>query len=391
MKILMVSFISSSNLGDQLIYNTIDNDFLQGHTVKKYDYNLVSEYELTVLPESKESSLLKQIYVNYFRKTSIVDKWRDSVNRKNALNNPNWDAFLADLEQSDLLILGGGNAIFDLTAHSSGYFMFDQIVQAARKKNVPSFAFSIGIGPFITKRQEEAAVLTLANTDYVTVRDQKSYSYLEHLDNVHLSIDPVFGLDKVEKIKTDDKKTIGLSIIDLINNKQTTEENNQYISDIVALIEKTTTHNIILHSSEPKDYQTVRAIYEKVSHLDYVSMEYIDTIDKLMNLYARLDLVIGARMHSLIVAVSQGIPIIGFSWQPKVHAMFDMIETSDSVFPIHAIQSHQSEILNLIETKLNDAEIAEQMERTNQIVQEKLAINKQIIAEVASTKAEILE
>ena len=39
MKILMVSFISSSNLGDQLIYNTIDNDFLQGHTVKKYDYN----------------------------------------------------------------------------------------------------------------------------------------------------------------------------------------------------------------------------------------------------------------------------------------------------------------------------------------------------------------
>lgn len=389
MKILMVSFISSSNLGDQLIYNTIDNDFLHGHTVKKYDYNLVSEDELTVLPESKENSLLKQIYVNYFRKTSIVDKWRDSVNRKNALNNPNWDAFLADLEQSDLLILGGGNAIFDLTAHSSGYFMFDQIVQAARKKNVPSFAFSIGIGPFITKRQEEAAVLTLANTDYVTVRDQKSYSYLEHLDNVHLSIDPVFGLDKVEKIKTDDKKTIGLSIIDLINNKQTTEENNQYISDIVALIEKTSTHNIILYSSEPKDYQTVRAIYEKVSHLDYVSMEYIDTIEKLMNLYARLDLVIGARMHSLIVAVSQAIPIIGFSWQPKVHAMFDMIEISDSVFPIHAIQSHQSEILNLIETKLNDAETAEQMERTNQIVQEKLAINKQIIAEVASTQAEI--
>ena len=389
MKILMVSFISSSNLGDQLIYNTIDNDFLQGHTVKKYDYNLVSEDELTVLPESKESSLLKQIYVNYFRKTSIVDKWRDSVNRKNALNNPNWDAFLADLEQSDLLILGGGNAIFDLTPHSSGYFMFDQIVQAARKKNVPSFAFSIGIGPFITKKQEEAAVQTLANTDYVTVRDQKSYSYLAHLDNAHLSIDPVFGLDKVEKITTDDKKTIGLSIIDLINNKQTTEENNQYISDIVALIERTTTHNIILYSSEPKDYQTVRAIYEKVSHLDSVSMEYIDTIDKLMNLYARLDLVIGARMHSLIVAVSQAIPIIGFSWQPKVHAMFDMIETSDSVFPIHAIQSHQSEILTLIETKLNDAEIAEQIEKTNQIVQEKLAINKQIIAEVALTKAEI--
>ena len=155
MKILMVSFISSSNLGDQLIYNTIDNDFLQGHAVKKYDYNLVSEDKLTVLPESKESSLLKQIYVNYFRKTSVVDKWRDSVNRKNALNNPNWDAFLADLEQSDLLILGGGNAIFDLTPHSSGYFMFDQIVQAARKKMCHPLLFQLVLDPLSRRNKRK--------------------------------------------------------------------------------------------------------------------------------------------------------------------------------------------------------------------------------------------
>jgi len=381
MKILMISFISSSNIGDQLIFNTIDKGFLQGHEVIKYDYKLNREDELSISSEVKENSFLKQIYVNYFRKTTLIDKWRDWVNRKNDLNNPNWDKFNTDLETADLLVFGGGNAIFDLTQHSSGYFMFSQIVEQSRKHHVPTFAFSIGIGPFLTKKQQQGAVNALAKTDYVTLRDKKSYSYVNHLDNSYLSIDPVFGLEKVVKKPRAGRKTIGLSVIDLINNKQTTEENNQYIQDVVTLIRRNDQYQIILYSSEPKDYQTVRAVYKEVSQLEHVSLEYIDTIDKLLDLYSRLDLVIGARMHSLIVAVSQDIPIIGLSWQPKVHAMFDMIEESESVFPISDIQKNIDQIQTLIDKKLNAKDTKDKVE---QIIDKQLEINYNIIEKFAS-------
>ena len=89
-------------------------------------------------------------------------------------------------------------------------------------------------------------------------------------------------------------------------------------------------------------------------------------------------------MHSLIVAVSQNIPIIGLSWQPKVHAMFDMIEESDSVFPISDIKKNTPQIQALIEKKLDNEGAKERVEKVNRIIDRQLEINYQIIEEVAS-------
>ena len=386
MKVLMVSFISSSNLGDQLIVKTIDENLLGDHEVIKYDYQLAKEENQSLVKSAKNNSFLKEIYVNHFRKTIVVDKLRDAINKRNARNNPNWEQFKEDLSQVDLLVFGGGNAIFDLTKHSSSYYMFNLIVEEAIKLNVPTFACSIGIGPFMSESQLENTVSTLSKCTYVTVRDRKSYTYLKDLDNAELSIDPVFDLSKVEKRITSDKKTIGLSIIDLINNKQTTEDNEAYIAGIVALIEKMDQYRIVLYSSEPKDYKTVDDIYAKVKHLDYVEYEYIDTIDKLLNLYAQLDLVIGARMHSLIVAVSQNIPIIGLSWQPKVRAMFDMIDESDAVFEIKNIQSDIQDILSLVEARTVSFEHQQNEEKVSEIVNKYIQINYDIIEKESSKR-----
>lgn len=379
MKVLMVSFISSPNIGDQLIVKTIDEHLLDGYEVIKYDYKLVREDAVMIQTDHKERSAFKQFYLDHIRKNPLVDRIRDSINKRNVRNNPNWESFIKDLADVDLLMIGGGNAIFDLTVHSSSYYMIDNIIEEAKKLNVPTFACSIGIGPFVTKEQEENTIRTLAKADYVTTRDKKSYNYLKNNKNTYLSIDPVFGLETLPKNKATDKKTIGLSIIDLLNNKQTTKENNEYIEGLVSLINQLDDYNVVLYSSVPYDYKTVNSVYNQVSLLDNVSIVSVESIDQLLDLYTHFDLVIGARMHSLIVAVSQSIPIIGLSWQPKVHAMFDMIGESDSVYPIHELNKLEDTILKLVERKLYDEESEERINKVNELVEKQLKINYDII------------
>lgn len=385
MKILMVSFISSANLGDQLIVKTIDERFLSEYDVVKYDYNLNREDQITIHSQAKERSTLKKIYLDYFRKNPLVDKYRDFVNKRKVLNNKNWDQFIEDLSKADLLVFGGGNIIFDLTKYSSTYFMYEKIIDKALEFNVPTFACCVGIGPFVTKEQQKNTVETLAKCTYVTVRDEKSYNYLKDNKNTYLSIDPVFELKALSKKKTEDKKTIGFSIIDLLNNKQTTEENNQYIDDCVSLIEQLQDYKVVLYSSVPHDYRTVNEVYSRVEKLSNVSLANIQTIEELLELYTHFNLVIGARMHSLIVGVSQNTPIIGLSWQPKVRAMFEMIEQSESVFPIHEIKKHEQEIINLVEFKLNDEDYEDRILETNSIVKKRTQINHEIIKKIAGS------
>jgi colanic acid/amylovoran biosynthesis protein len=48
-------------------------------------------------------------------------------------------------------------------------------------------------------------------------------------------------------------------------------------------------------------------------------------IDEILKLYSNFDLVIGSRMHSCILALSQGVPTIGVAYQPKTFGTFNLL------------------------------------------------------------------
>ncbi|MCB0900334.1 MAG: polysaccharide pyruvyl transferase family protein, partial [Actinobacteria bacterium] len=39
-----------------------------------------------------------------------------------------------------------------------------------------------------------------------------------------------------------------------------------------------------------------------------------------------VDVVVASRMHALIVAFTQGVPVLGLSWQQKVRSLFDLLD-----------------------------------------------------------------
>ncbi len=97
-------------------------------------------------------------------------------------------------------MIGGGNAIFDLSPATLSAQRFDQVVSLAKQHQLPIFVSSIGIGPFSTKKQQNAAIATLKKCDLVSFRDKRSLKYLKNAGHpaAYALVDPVFLLPEVD-------------------------------------------------------------------------------------------------------------------------------------------------------------------------------------------------
>ncbi|KRG09607.1 hypothetical protein ACA29_22970 [Lederbergia galactosidilytica] len=293
--------------------------------------------------------------------------------------------FTNDVKNCDLLIVGGGNAIFDLTRYSLSAYRINRILSIAKEYDKKVFITSIGIGPFKTKKQIDYTIDTLRLADYITVRDKKSFKYIETLNNTsYLSIDPAFLLKKVtlDDVKDSNKtKEISICIIDLFLNKESAKRYQEYISSFVALIDELDKENCIinLYSTEPRDYRAVYDVYNKLENKNNVRVNKIGNFNELIKLYSQTDLVIGTRMHSMIIALSQFIPVIGLSWQDKVTEMFDMVNLSEDVFDSNRFEKEIPNIINLVNEKLNNEQSIDQLKNIKHENEKRFEINIKLL------------
>lgn len=204
MKATLVSFIDSSNIGDRLIAETLSEQLLTGIEIKKYSYKLIEESQVKINKNLVRRSKPHDIYYKYFRQLplikNVVSKGKWVRSRRRMYDSEDIQRFEAALQQSDFLMIGGGNAIFDLSPATLSAQRFDQVVSLAKQHQLPIFVSSIGIGPFSTKKQQNAAIATLKKCDFVSFRDKRSLEYLKNAGHpaAYASVDPVFLLPEVE-------------------------------------------------------------------------------------------------------------------------------------------------------------------------------------------------
>lgn len=359
MKILLLSFTDSSNFGDQLIVEQLKKRLQNYGDVITYSYSFKKNIEYLTLktpPTSKEKlNKIKQIYSDYFRKNILFDKLHGFNMVHNQKKRINKSEFLYDLQKSDLLVIGGGNTIFDLTKHSRSADKYEVIVSQAIKEKKIIYFMDIGIGPFCTEKQLIKTRQLLSKADFVTVRDEASQSLLDELPNVQLSIDPVFSYENSMVTKISNNK-IGFSVIDLRLNKSSKTEYEKYLLATKKLILKILNfypdQEIVLFNSEVRDYVAVNDLITLLKNTNRIESVFIGSKSDLIELYKNLKLIVGTRMHSMILAISQGIPIVGLSWQAKVTEMFKIMSDEKSVFPITEIEENIDRIFAQINEKI---------------------------------------
>ncbi|NTK05486.1 polysaccharide pyruvyl transferase family protein, partial [Enterococcus faecium] len=109
---------------------------------------------------------------------------------------------------------------------------------------------------------------------------------------------------------------------------------------------------------------------------------FVGSKKQLIDLYEDLDIIIGTRMHSMIVAISQDIPVIGISWQPKVSEIFKIIDNENSVFDIKTFGEKTDEIIAILNKQLAIVEKSN-FGFAQEIIEEKTQIDFRLLNKVA--------
>ncbi|WP_188204897.1 polysaccharide pyruvyl transferase family protein [Desemzia incerta] len=395
MKASLVSFFNTSNIGDLLIsralkkkvekYATVDAiDYLGNHEVKSdvFIENKTTEQEETPTNVDKVKEIIwKTLYK--LRLESFILLYHSYFNK---IQIPNVEE---SIKSSEALIIGGGNMIFDLMPSSLSASRFDYFVSTAKKYNKKVFAISLGIGPFQNNYQKKQAVNSLAKCDYITFRDKKSYEIFRkekpEFENAYIVADPVFFAEPAlsDNMSGD---SIGINIINpnLFPSNYNYEEVINNYSILIDKIIESTNREVVIFNTESKDYEACMQVYNKCKNKTKLTIQEVKYEKDLYEVYSKCDLIIGTRMHSLITAFAQGIPIIGFSWQQKVDAMFEMIEDTESVFDLFELSTHYEEILEKCESKLKDDGSTQRKEVMEKLLQ-KEEINNNILQNIFSS------
>jgi len=362
MRCILISFFNSDNIGDVIIANILYEFMKNICNTEKISYN--SEpfvyTDINKMYIRNKGNIKKLIKIILYRLIIMcnIEKIADYYRKYHKSENEN--KVEEKIAGSDMVVIGGGNMIFDVGKFSRSASSFKKIIDMAKNHNKKVFVVSIGIGPFVTQLQEKQAVKALNRCDFITFRDSRSleiYRKYYNDNKVFLTVDPVFMLPCY--VSTDNNKEEHIVGINLFNNRLAKEKQKKYNEvmkgyvELINMLLQNTGLKIVLFSTDLNDYEVIDDVHKKISTPN-VEVRRISGFDDLIRLYNEIDLLIGCRMHSMIIAYTQYIPVIGLSWQPKVDSFFDIINQPECVFCYDRIYDNLKQILNCCVLKLNN-------------------------------------
>lgn len=250
-----------------------------------------------------------------------------------------------------------------------------------KKHNKSLILFPSSIGPFYGKIKRILSYLGLKRFDKIMVRDTVTLSYLNALGlrEVTLVPDSAFvlspaGASRVNDILSiehvpENVSCIGLNVSQLLNRLCKDRFNLEYpklITRVVNYLKETFKRHVLLipHQIIPNVYKISGGEQNQQFHGDDRQaindvMRYID--DKSMvipvlgeyscreykGIIGRCEMFIGGRMHSVIAAVSMGVPAVIMQYSHKATGVMDMLGLKSYVWDI---SSSEQELI----AKIND-------------------------------------
>lgn len=349
-KILYVGIFSASNIGDLVISNQIYKflknknnvsiDCMDFGTLKKTN---CANDEISI----HENCTINKKIKNILPKSNIIRRIHSKFSELSALsdNCKLYKEYKDIVDEYDLVCIGGGNLLMSI---SNNYWAIkmNNLVKIAKNKNKKIFVMSIGAGPILLNKSQKLFKETLELVDYITVRDEYSKYILKNKlqisKKIEISGDPALLLNyknDIEHKENRDNTNIAISVMPFgkqsFPNLPHYKTYGYYLDMYKNLIEyfynRNANYIFYLFSTEWSDYNTVLELQTHIlKNSKYITernlkVEYIKSLSDLLKFYKRQDLLIGTRMHSLIIGFTQLLPIVAISWQNKVEGFMKQI------------------------------------------------------------------
>jgi len=305
--IVVSGYYGFDNLGDEAILEELLNELSE----------IVPRSQIVVLSNAPESTTQK------FGVAS-ANRWQLSE--------------IVPLMKQARLFISGGGGLFQDTGSAGSVMYYGGLLCLAKTLGCKTLVYAQGLGPL---RRSFSAFCTRAVfnlVDKISLRDDKSMAMLTSWGlRGDLTEDPVWmlkagqlpqSIDKqLTELKKEHNKLVGLSL----------REGGGFTADNVRDLAYS------LDKALPQGAAVVALPLQKdldQAPLDNFAQHFIElgrsfhrlTVEDLvlpsqwMALIATLDLVVGMRLHSLIMALSSGVPVVGIAYDPKVTRVLNQFE-----------------------------------------------------------------
>lgn len=303
--VLMSGYYGFDNSGDDAILKAVVKD------LKKLNDDL----SITVL--SKNPKKTEEMYpvkaVNRFSVSDVI----------NAIKSTN------------MLISGGGSLLQDVTSSRSLWYYL-AVMAMAKMYNKPVMVYANGIGPINKKFNRYLTKLVLNKVDIITLRDNMSRDYVEGLNvknkEIYVTADPVFTLEPspknvIDKIFSDEGiptegQLIGISVREW---KKAENLEEKVANTIDYLIKNYGASVVLIPMHYPEDLEFSNKVLNLVNEDGCYLLKKKYSVEEIMGVIRELDIIVAMRLHSLIYAATQSIPMVGLVYDPKVEGILDSI------------------------------------------------------------------
>lgn len=352
MKILIPNVTGPTNFGDQailfgllslsstvypnakVVIHSTDPELYSGN---KYLVNQ-SLFQLLII---RNKNLASRIYRLFELLTTLVlikylgkgfKKQLDFLNRKNLSYK-----LLNDYLDSDLIIFVGGGYLRSKAGITQSLNLIMQLIMfiTAIMLNKNRIVAPISFGPFAYKWQEKLASYILSKFLIVSLRESVSFSILKQygLKNIVLSHDHAFLINRLKTGKKNKKMSVGFTIRPWLDEKSQWKLEEAYAEALCNLYSNFRTEIVpIMHVDSPdfpkeSDSHSVKRVYEllKVRGVKVKKPFKVERVRNAANLYRNLDLLIGMRMHSNILAATQNTPFVAISYEHKTDGIMKQL------------------------------------------------------------------
>ncbi len=259
---------------------------------------------LEMLPEN-----VKPLVLSANPKQTMASYGVQAVDRKSL-------QVLAALRSSQALILGGGSLIQDATSIRSAIY-YGGIMGLAQQLGLKTIAIGQGIGPLNQQITRWIAERAFGGCAALTVRDAASAFILQDWSiSCMMAPDPVWNLDATPVLELADLPTPRIAIT-LRTHPQLTPARLALLTQALVEVQKATNSFVLIVPFQPSTdlamSQELQAQLPGVSQI--VTM---DDPKKLKGVFQGVQLAIGMRFHSLIMAAAEGCRCFALSYDPKV-------------------------------------------------------------------------
>ncbi|MGE5560033.1 MAG: polysaccharide pyruvyl transferase CsaB [Chloroflexota bacterium] len=234
------------------------------------------------------------------------------------------------IRDADLIINGGGSLLQDRTS-SRSLFYYLYIIWRAKLLRKRVVLYANGIGPVRRPLNRRLTARILNSVDLITLRESMSLAELRGLGvdrpPVEVTADPVFGLSPAPPERAREllaaegvgtrRPLVGVSVRQWAN-LETWAEAIAVAAD--HLIDRHGASVAFIPMEFSADVVVAEAVARRMRNpATIIRGKYIAT--DCMAIVGQLDLLLGMRLHSLIFAARQQVPLIGIDYDPKVRGL----------------------------------------------------------------------